>query len=130
MSLSILLLLVSGGILGIGVLLHLLGLSSRRVFEDEDAVRRVWLTEFPGQAPSSILMSKNQHYALVVSPNGLGLVWPMGVDGAARLLLGAEVKPWRKGLTVELPDFSAPRIQLHLDKDEARQWRAKIEESR
>jgi hypothetical protein len=129
MSLSVLLVLVAGGIAGIGILLHLLGLSEKRLFQDEQTVRRIWLAEYPGQVPTLIQISRNQHSALVTTPLGVGLVWSMGVDGAARLLLGAQVQASRAGLTVDLPDFTAPRIRLKLDTEEARQWRAAIEEA-
>lgn len=129
MSLSVLLVLVAGGIAGIGILLHLLGLSEKRLFQDEQTVRRIWLAEYPGQVPTLIQISRNQHSALVTTPLGVGLVWSMGADGAARLLLGAQVQANRTGLIVDLPDFTAPRIRLKLETDEARQWRAAIEEA-
>ncbi|MGH1355995.1 MAG: hypothetical protein ACRBBS_13050 [Thalassovita sp.] len=130
MSLTVLLLLVTGGIVGIVVLLHLLGLSNRRVFEDESAVRGVWLAEYPGHEPFDLILSRNRHYALVSSCAGAGIVWPMGVDGAARLLLGVRVTPTPVGLDLDLPDFTAPRIRLQLDQDEASLWRTKIEGQR
>lgn len=130
MTLSVLVLLVTGGIVGIAILLHLLGLSRPRVFEDEAAVARVWLAEFPQTGPLDILLSRNRHFALVSFRTGVGVVWPMGLDGAARMLLGVEVRQTRCGLDLDLPDFTAPRIRLRLDPDEAVVWRTKIEDAR
>jgi hypothetical protein len=54
----------------------------------------------------------------------------MGMDGAARLLLGVQVTPTKTGLDLDLPDFTAPRIRLRLEPSEAQAWRQKIEEER
>lgn len=129
MPLSVLLLLVTGGIAAVVILLHLLGLSKPRVFEDDVAVQAVWHGEYPDTFVHSIKLSRNRHFALVNTDVGLGIVWPMGMDGTARLLLGVEVEPDSGGLHLSLPDFTAPDIHLRLDPDEARDWQRQIEEA-
>ena len=84
MTLSLLLLLVTGGIAGIVIILHLLGLSRPCVFTDEPAVRRVWQAEYPDTQILSIVQSRNRHFALVDSRAGLGIVWPMGAGQSER----------------------------------------------
>lgn len=127
MPLTILLLLVTGGIAAIAILLHLLGMSRPRIFEDEAAVLEVWGAEFPDVAARGVLLSRNRHYAFIQSAAGPGIVWPMGADGAARLLLGAEITDSKQGLDLSLPDYTAPEIRLRLDPDEARDWRQQME---
>ncbi|MGR1579997.1 hypothetical protein ACSSNL_00880 [Thalassobius sp. S69A] len=129
MTLSLLLLLVTGGIAGIVIILHLLGLSRPCVFTDEPAVRRVWQAEYPDTQILSIVQSRNRHFALVDSRAGLGIVWPMGADGAARLLLGVEVRRTKSGLILSLPDYTAPEISLWLTPDEAQDWLRRIKEA-
>lgn len=129
MTLSLLLLLVTGGIAGIVIILHLLGLSKPCIFADESAVRRVWQAEYPDTQLLDVLQSRNLHFALVRSSAGMGIVWPMGADGAARLLLGVEVRRSKNGLFLSLPDYTAPEISLRLSPDEAQDWLRKIEEA-
>jgi len=129
MTLTVLLLLVAGGIAGIAILLHLLGMSKPRIFETEAEVQAVWLAEYPDTLVRKILLSKNQHFALVRSSAGEGVVWPMGADGAARLLLGVEITDMPYGLELSLPDYTAPEIRLKLDPNEAEEWRRQIQEA-
>lgn len=129
MPLSVLLLLVTGGIASVAILLHLLGLSKPRVFEDDAAVLAVWRGEYPDLPARRVRLSRNRQFALVETDSGLGVVWPMGLDAAARLLLGVEIEPDPRGLHLSLPDFTAPDIRLRLDPDEARDWQRQIEET-
>lgn len=130
MPLSILLPMVVLGIAGIAVLLHLLGLSQPATFEDEAAARRAWLREFPEDTPTRVILSHDRHAALVETPQGAGVVWPMGADTTARHLDGARVTQTDTGLRIDLPDYTAPRITLTLDPDEARLWPGLMEASR
>jgi len=130
MPLSILLPMVVLGIAGIAVLLHLLGLSKPATFEDKAAARRAWLREFPEDTPTRVTLSHDRHAALVETPRGPGVVWPMGADTTARYLDGAHVTQTDTGLRIALPDYTAPRIALKLDPEEARQWPGLMEAPR
>ncbi|MGK7651735.1 MULTISPECIES: hypothetical protein [unclassified Roseovarius] len=130
MPLSILLPMVVLGIAGIAVLLHLLGLSKPATFQDEAAARRAWLREFPEDTPTRVILSQDRHAALVETPQGPGVVWPMGADTTARYLDGAQIKQTETGLRITLPDYTAPRITLTLDPEEARHWPGLMEARR
>ncbi|THD75945.1 hypothetical protein E7681_05730 [Thalassobius vesicularis] len=129
MPLSALLLMVTGGIAAIAILLHILGMSRPRIFADDTEIAAVWRNEYPDTNLQSVNLSRNRHFALVQSSAGLGVVWAMGADGAARLLLGAEVSDIPGGLELSLPDYTAPEIRLKLDPDEIDSWRSKMEAS-
>jgi len=127
MPLHILLILVIGGIAAIAVLLHLLGLSARKTFADADAARTAWLDEFPDVPATRVTLCKNHHAALIDTAKGPGVVWPMGADSTARFLTGAQINRSDQGLDIRLPDFTAPRIRLSLDPDEAESWHSQLE---
>lgn len=122
MPLSILLPMVVLGIAGVAVLLHLMGLSRPAVLEDAAAAQRAWMDEFPEDPPKRIVLSHDRHAALVETEKGRGVVWPMGADTTARYLEGAKISRTVKGLRIDLPDYTAPRILLTLNDDEADQW--------
>lgn len=127
MPLSLLLALVIGGIGGITILLHLLGLSRARKLTDESQAGDAWLREFPESLPERILLNSDQNAALILTDQGPGLVWVMGQDTTARPLAGARVHAVRRGLSFRLPDDGAPRVRLGLAPDEARRWQDMIE---
>ena len=128
MPLSILLPMVVTGIAGIVVLLHLLGLSRTATLTDEAAAERAWLREFPDDRPTRIILCQNRTAALIETAQGRGLVWPMGADTTARYLRGARITRNATGLCITLPDYTAPRIRLHLAAQEADQWPAYLKE--
>lgn len=128
MPLSILLPMVVLGIAGIAVLLHVLGLSHRAILADESAASRAWLREFPGHRPTRVILCQNRLAALVKTEQGYGVVWPMGADTTARYLTQAHITADAKGLRINLPDFTASRIGLSLDPDEAARWLETLKE--
>jgi|TARA_R110000851_G_scaffold170606_1_gene316929 hypothetical protein len=127
MPLSILLPMVILGIAGIAVLLHVLGLSRRATLSDAAAARAAWLREFPEDAPTKVILCHDHSAALIETAQGRGVVWPMGADTTARYLRGARVRQRKTGLTLDLPDYTAPRIRLTLSPDEAASWCALLE---
>lgn len=129
MPLHILGILVIGGIAGIVVLLHLLGLSRPRRFEDEAAARSAWAEEFPEIPANRAVLCRNRAAALIQTAQGPGVVWPMGADSTARFLHGARITRTRDGLLIRLPDYTAPRIRLVLDPDEAEAWLTDLEQT-
>ena len=122
MPLSILIPMVVIGIAGITLLLHLLGQSRTALLADETAARRAWMREYPEAQPTRIVLSHDHHAALVETQQGPGVVWPMGADTTARFLRSAHVERTKDGLRIDLNDFAAPHIHLHLDADEADLW--------
>lgn len=127
MPLSILLPMVILGIAGIAVLLHVLGLSRRATLSDAAAARAAWLREFPEDAPTKVILCHDHSAALIETAQGRGVIWPMGADTTARYLRGARVRQRKTGLTLDLPDYTAPRIRLTLSPDEAASWCALLE---
>lgn len=129
MPLSILLPMVIFGIAGIALLLHLLGLSRPAVLGSVAEARAAWLREFPEDRPTRILLSHDNHAALIDTPQGHGIVWPMGADTTARYLTGAGITRTGTGLRIDLPDYTAPHILLRLDAEELNQWPGLMETS-
>ncbi len=127
MPLSILLPMVVLGIAGIAVLLHVLGLSRRATLSDAAAARAAWLREFPEDSPIRVILCHDHSAALIETARGRGVVWPMGADTTARYLNGARIRQRKTGLTLDLPDYTAPRIRLTLAPDEAANWCALLE---
>jgi len=129
MPLSILLPMVVLGIAGVAVLTHLLGLSRRATLPNEAAARAAWLREFPGDTPDRVTLCRNHSAALIETANGRGVVWPMGADTTARYLARARITPTKTGLRLDLADYTAPRIHLTLDADEAAAWQDAVKET-
>lgn len=127
MPLSLLLPMVILGIAGIALLLHVLGLSRPALLANAAAARSAWLREFPDDAPGRITLSHDNHAALIETAQGHGVVWPMGADTAARYLTGAQITRTEAGLSISLPDYTAPRIRLRLGADELESWPALME---
>lgn len=122
MPLTILLPMVVLGIAGITLLLHLLGMSRPKLLRDGAEARAAWLDEFPKDAPLRVVVSHDHRAALIETALGKGVVWPMGADTTARYLDGAEVVRTHKGVRIDLPDYTAPRINLTLDAEEVALW--------
>ncbi len=122
MALEILLILVFGGITGIVLLLHMLGLSARATLPDGAAAAKAWADEFADDPALEVILCRDHHAALITTARGRGIVWPMGADTTARYLTGARIYPTKTGLRIDLPDFTAPHIDLRLEPDEARDW--------
>ena len=130
MPLSILLPLVVGGIAGIVVLLHILGLSRQAVISDADAAMAAWDDEFSTDPARATTLCRDGHAALIAAASGRhGIVFSIGADTTARYLDGAAVAQTRRGLRIDLPDFTAPHIHLTLDADEATRWPVLIGDS-
>lgn len=122
MPLHILLLLVIGGIAGIALALHLLGLSQTPAMTP-DSARKGWLRHRPDDTILHIDLARDGHAARVTTQAGRGIVWHMGADTCARLLDGHNnVCIEQKALTLRLNDYTAPKIRLHLDPDEQDDW--------
>lgn len=129
MSLTVLAIFVGAGLVGLYAMMRALGLSQPLQFATEAEARRAWEREFPGIAVQSVALCQSKGSALIHTAQGIGLVWPMGIDSTARMLAGARVTPTATGLDVRLPDFGAPHVHLSLSKSEIKDWARRLEES-
>ncbi|MBM1814944.1 hypothetical protein [Pseudosulfitobacter pseudonitzschiae] len=125
MPLSVLLILVAGGIGGIALVLHLLGLS-RIPPLTEGRARAGWLREYPDAVPEHITVAASGHAALIQTAQGAGLVWAVGADTTARRLIAPRLTDTAQGLRVRLRDPAAPHITLRLTDTERQTWRAAL----
>tara|TARA_R110000868_G_scaffold18172_98_gene80446 strand:+ start:1069 stop:1497 length:429 start_codon:yes stop_codon:yes gene_type:complete len=123
--LSVLLILVAGGIAGIALVLHLLGLSRIPPLTEARA-RAGWLREYPDAVPARITVAASGRAALVQTAQGAGLVWAVGADTTARRLVAPRLTDTAQGLRVRLRDPAAPRITLRLTDTERQTWRAAL----
>ncbi len=98
MPLSILLPLVIGGITFIALLLHGLGLSSRKRIDSAETARIAWRDEFPEVTPIRVILCRDQHAALIMTAQDPGVVFAMGADSTARFLTGARFHKTARGL--------------------------------
>lgn len=122
MPLSVLLILVIGGITGIVLILHMTGKSGQTVLTPEDA-RTAWHRHFPDDSIDDVLTARDAHAALVMTNQGPGLLWSFGMDTVARHLWDFDLIDSPDGLRVEFHDFSAPHVRLRLDDDERNHWK-------
>lgn len=122
MPLSVLLVLVIGGIAGIALLLHVSGRSQRLVMSAEDA-RTAWHRHLPDDEIAEVIPSGSGHAALILTSQGPGLVWAFGADTVARRLIDYDLFETRNGLRVMFRDFTAPRVDIRLSASERDHWR-------
>ncbi|MFL4468643.1 hypothetical protein ACERZ8_01670 [Tateyamaria armeniaca] len=122
MPLHILLIMVIGGIAGIALALHLLGLSRQSPFT-EGTARAAWLRHRPDDTVLTVDLTNDGLAARILSDKGRGILWHMGADTCARLLTGGEEAHVRRNtVTLHLNDYTAPKIRLHLTPDEQESW--------
>ena len=131
MPLHILLILVIGGIAGIALALHILGLSQTLHLDMVNA-RQQWLRHFPDDSFDTseaidCLVTIRGDRALVRSDQSYGLVWTMGADASARRLVGAQWAKTSNGVAVRFPDPAAPRIEIRLAEAETHLWHSYLE---
>lgn len=122
MPLHILLILVIGGIAGIALALHLLGMSNVDPLTEGKA-RHAWARAYPDSKLISVSITADGGAARITSDAGRGIVWQMGADTCARLL-GAQTEAHVRGSKVilKLGDYTAPRISLRLTEQEQVVW--------
>ena len=126
MSLPVLVALVVLGIAAVALTIHATGLSDPRRFATEAEARAAWTREFPSSPITGVTLCRSGRAALISTPLGAGVVWPMGADSTARGLSGARVTQREGGLILHLPDYAAPTVRLHLDPDEITLWTERI----
>lgn len=121
MPLEFLLVLVTGGIAGIALLLHLSG-RSRRCVLDPDRAAADWIRHFPQDRVHETTVSHDGHAALVLTGDGPGLLWSFGTDTVARRLKDFDLIDNGDRLRVVFHDFTAPAVTLTLDDFERPHW--------
>ncbi|WP_299648748.1 hypothetical protein [uncultured Tateyamaria sp.] len=122
MPLHILLILVVGGIAGIALALHLLGLSKASPFTTQTA-HAAWLRAHPDDAIKDLQITQDGRTARITSGHGNGIIWQMGADTCARRLSGAERLQTKGTKTIlHLNDYAAPKVRLTLSADEQQDW--------
>lgn len=126
MPLEILLFLVVGGIAGIALALHLMGMSRAEPL-DEAAARAGWLRQFPDDAVEHLRLARNGRAALVRTAAGRGVVWRFGADTVAYRLDDVRLSEVAAGLHLRFADFGTPKLILQLAPDERRIWKEEIE---
>lgn len=129
MPLHILLLLVVGGIAGIAVLSHFLGLSSALTFPTKDAARDAWLRNRPEDQVLSVRLSDDHKAALIETELGIGLVWSVGADSTARLVHDLKIEETPDGLRLVLGEYTAPSLTLCLKAEERAIWLQKLKDA-
>jgi hypothetical protein len=124
MPLPILLALVVGGIGGVVLLVHLLGWSAPRRFEDDADAIKAFALDFPDAEVKTIYLSDDRLRAICISQAGVGFVASMGTGLMTRMVASKDVKEisdTKNGMTLKLADFTAPRLNFPLKNAEARQ---------
>lgn len=122
MSLSILLLLVVGGIGSVVLAVHLLGFSQKRVLSGPDEAIAEWRREFPDSDPVDAVLSHKGTAAIIMTRQGQGLLWSLGADTTARWLRDFNTRPLAYGIQIAFHDITAPYVNLELDTDERQHW--------
>ncbi len=124
MSLWITLIIVTTGIAGIVALVHFTGGSARARLESKAEVLAMWNVEFPDHPAMGVLLEPSGFAALIdLENNGTGLLWAMGDGVAGRVLSMGSFSQHGTELRVELPDITAPHVDIEIeDKMVRRIW--------
>ena len=124
MSLWVTLVIVTVGISGIIALVHFTGGSTRARLESKAKVLAMWNIEFPDRPAISALLEPSGFAALIdLENNATGLLWAMGDGVAGRVLTTGSFSQHGTELRVELPDITAPNIDIKIeDKMVRRIW--------
>ena len=115
MPLELLGALVVCGIGGVVLLVHLLGMSPKGRFSDENEARSALAADYPGLKVSEIALSDDGRAAVLATDRGPAAVKLMGTGIMTRLFAPGEIRRTddRQGrLRVILNDFGAPSLTL------------------
>mmetsp|Transcript_23612 Transcript_23612/g.41837 ORF Transcript_23612/g.41837 Transcript_23612/m.41837 type:complete len:191 (+) Transcript_23612:400-972(+) len=128
LPLTVLLFLVVGGIAGIALALHLLGLSATKKL-DLNMLRPEWLRHFPTdtfahESSFDVMINMKADRGVLRSDQGYGLIWTMGADTSARRLAHVAWTETADGLTFAFNDPAAPKVSVQLSKNERAVWLA------
>ena len=126
MPLSVLLILVVGGIAGIALLLHLLGYSRRARLSDAKAAGALWADRYPGAPLIDVTLTEDRTAALIRSQAGPGVIWAFGSDFVVRDLTldHFTLRENADRVVIHTDDGTAPHIALTLTKAERPTWYA------
>lgn len=116
MSLWVTLIIVVAGISGIVALVHFTGGSARVRFESKTEVLAMWHNEFPDEPASGVLLEPSGFAALLdLEDGGTGLLWAMGDEAVGRVLRAGILEQLENVLRIELPDMTAPHVDIKID---------------
>ncbi len=124
MSIWATLLVVTLGIAGIIALVHFTGGSVRARLESKAAVLARWNNEFPEHPATGAMLEPSGFAALIdLEDNRTGLLWAMGDGMVGRVLVSGALEQRGDRLRIELPDFTAPHVEVAIpDKMIRRIW--------
>jgi len=124
MSLWVTLIIVVVGISGIIALVHFTGGSARLRLESKAEVLAMWANEFPDAPATGALLEPSGIAALIdLEDGGTGLLWAMGDEAVGRVLQAGTLAQHGDILRVELPDITAPYVDIEIsDKMVRRIW--------
>jgi hypothetical protein len=116
MSIWITLLIVAAGISGVVALVHFTGGSAQARLESKPEVLEMWLGECPDHPALDALLEPEGYAALIdLKDGGTGLLWAFGDGVVGRVLEAGEF--WQKDNTlwIDLPDLTAPHIDVLIE---------------
>jgi len=113
MSLWVTLLIVAVGITGIVALVHFTGGSARARLEKKAEVLAMWQNECPDHPADNVLLEPSGFAALIdLESGGTGILWAIGDGVVGRVLEAGEFWQNNNTLWIDLPDFTAPHIDV------------------
>lgn len=115
MSLWATLLIVVIGISGIVALVHFTGGSKRVALDRKTDVLAMWANEFPDHPATGALLEPSGGAALIdLEDGGTGLLWAFGDEAVGRVLNTGALEQHGDVLRVQLPDFTAPHVDINI----------------
>lgn len=128
MPLPILGALVVLGIGGLVLLVHMLGGSKKRLYEDEAAAAADLKQDYPQAQIRQTMLADDRKSALFTLSDGVGFAARFGQGRLTRVLHANDLKRVEEGpdgLTIHLADYTAPRLLVRISSAQARAvWKA------
>ena len=123
---------ITAGIAGVILTVHLTGGSQRARIADAQDARAVFALDFPDAQVQDVVLADDHRAALLALDNGhFGAVTVLGKDRVARRFSRSALRRVRadaRGLTLRTGDFGAPTIRVALaHPDHRAAWHARLE---
>lgn len=115
MPLTLLAVLVIGGILGVILLVHSFGWTGGTGFADEAEARRIFAHDYADRRIDHVILSDDSRAAIMTTDHGAGIVIRFGRGSLTRHLLQGDLQrlvETPNGLQIHLRDDSAPRLKF------------------
>ena len=121
MSLWVTLIIVVAGISGVVALVHFTGGSAQARLEDNAAVLEMWRKAQPDHKATNVLLEPAGFAALIdLEDGGTGILWAFGDGVVGRVLEAGELRVGDAHLRIDLPDFTAPHLDVEISNDMVR----------